>query len=145
MYRLVICLTLIFLVLPVDTTFAQHSDEDLIKQTVQDAYVQGVFVNRSESVVRSGFHPSFTMAVHVDGELIQATLDMRLERMQLDDVASSDSIRSHIDQVDITGNTAIVKLQLWINGQHTYTDYLGLYKFTTGWKIVNKLFASHDG
>lgn len=125
------------------TALAESGDLDAIRQTVQDAYIQGVFVGRSEAAVRAGFHPSFTMAIYADDELIQATLDMWLDRMQLDGVASNDRIEGLFRQIDATDNTATVKLELWINGRHTYTDYLGLYKFQNGWKIVNKLFASH--
>ena len=46
--------------------------------------------------------------------------------------------------IDITGKAAIVKIELRIEGKHKYTDYLSLYKFNEGWKIVNKIYCDHD-
>ena len=45
--------------------------------------------------------------------------------------------------VDITGNAAVVKLDLSRNGKRTFTDYLVLYKFTEGWRIVSKTYFRH--
>ena len=38
----------------------------------------------------------------------------------------------------------IVKIELRIEGKHKYTDYLSLYKFNEGWKIVSKIYCDHD-
>jgi len=45
--------------------------------------------------------------------------------------------------VDITGAAATVKIDLWRDEVHTFTDYLSLYKFADGWKIVGKTFYRH--
>lgn len=128
------------------STRGQHADSAAadIRRVIQESYVEGVFIDRDPSVVRRGFHPQFVMSVLDDDSVIAASLDMWLGRMQLDGERSSDRIRSVIDSVDITGNAAVVKLRLWINDHHTYTDYMGLYRFPDGWKIVNKLFATHE-
>ena len=42
------------------------------------------------------------------------------------------------------GKAAIVKIELRIEGKHKYTDYLSLYKFGEGWKIVSKIYCDHD-
>ena len=131
--------------LPVSSqVLAQDLETESVKNVIQETYVQAVFVKRSEALVRSGFHPSFVMSVHAGDEIIQASLDMWLERLQLDDTPSGDDVRALFERVDVTQNTATVKLQVWINDVHTYTDYIGLYKFDDGWKIVNKIFAEHD-
>ena len=116
-----------------------------IQKVIQEAYIEGVFIDRNPEAVRSGFHPQFVMSVPSGAsEVILASLDMWLERLALDGTPTSDEIRSTVDQVDITGSTAVVKMRLWINDRHTYTDYLGLYRFADGWKIVTKVFSSHD-
>ena len=45
--------------------------------------------------------------------------------------------------VDITGNNAVVKLELFRNDKKIFTDYLVLYKFAEGWRIVSKTFFRH--
>ena len=45
--------------------------------------------------------------------------------------------------IDITGDAAIVKIELYRNSRHIYTDYLSLYKFNDGWKVVSKVYQRH--
>lgn len=132
--------------LHVPPAYAQAGDADAqaVRQVINAAYVEGLFVQRDTAAVRAGFHPSFILSVHSDDQLIAASLDMWLDRLQLDGVPSGDTVVAEFDRVDITDHTALVKLQLWINGHHTYTDYLGLYRFKDGWKIVNKVYTAHN-
>ena len=120
------------------------SDDRAIRQVIEDAYVSGIFINRDESAVRGGFHPDFVMAVNDDGKLVVVTLDMWLQRLTLDGERSPETVKPVFKRVDITGSTAVVKLEMWINDKHVYTDYLSLYRFDAGWKIVGKVFQRHD-
>jgi hypothetical protein len=45
--------------------------------------------------------------------------------------------------IDITGTVAVVKLDLFREGKRTFTDYLVLYKFNEGWKIVSKTYYKY--
>jgi hypothetical protein len=45
--------------------------------------------------------------------------------------------------VDVTGNAAIAKIEVFKDSRHVYTDYMSLYKFKDGWKIVNKIYQKH--
>ena len=45
--------------------------------------------------------------------------------------------------MDVTGNAATVRLELYRDGKHAFTDYLSLYRFPDGWKIVSKTFQAH--
>jgi Putative lumazine-binding len=42
--------------------------------------------------------------------------------------------------VDVTGNSAMAKVELSKNNKLTYTDYLSLLKFEKNWKIVGKVY-----
>jgi len=46
-------------------------------------------------------------------------------------------------QVDISGEAAMIKAELRREGQRIFADYLSLYKFPNGWKIVNKIYYRH--
>jgi hypothetical protein len=119
------------------------TDERAIRDVVRDAYVSGVFIARDEAAVRRGFHPDFVLTVHQDDGVIVAPLDIWLDRLKLDGVPSRDAVTHDVDFVDITGRTALIKLRLTINGRHRYTDYMGLYRFDEGWRIVNKVYEDH--
>ncbi len=40
--------------------------------------------------------------------------------------------------IDVSGDAAMAKVELYRNGKHLFTDYLLLYKFESGWQIVSK-------
>ncbi len=42
--------------------------------------------------------------------------------------------------VDVSGNSASVKLEFYVGETLTYIDYISLYKFSNGWKMVSKIF-----
>ena len=42
--------------------------------------------------------------------------------------------------IDISGNAAVAKVELYRGGKQIFTDYLSLYKFDDGWKIVSKIY-----
>ena len=42
--------------------------------------------------------------------------------------------------VDATGNSAVAKLDVYKGQTHFSTDYMLLYKFKEGWKIVSNIF-----
>ncbi len=46
--------------------------------------------------------------------------------------------------VDITDNAALAKIELRTGGKHIYTDYLSLYRFQSGWRIVSKIYYQHN-
>ena len=49
-------------------------------------------------------------------------------------------VTAEFTQIDVTGNAAVAKVDVYRSGKHTFTDYLSLYKFPHGWKIVGKIF-----
>ena len=119
-------------------------EEAAIQAVLVEAYVQGIHVNRDVAAVRGGFHPDFVMTVYDEGQVIQAPLQMWLDLLQLDGEPTSHTIDYAFSSIDVTGNTATAKMEIFQDGTHIYTDYFGLYKFPDGWRIVNKIFYGHD-
>lgn len=120
------------------------ADERAIRDVIETSYVTAVFVSHDAPAVRAGFHPDFVLWVQDDGELLAVSLDAWLEHLELDGRPSGDTVEHAFKRVDVTGDAAVVKLQLYINGEHEYTDYFALYRFADGWKIVTKLFQDYD-
>ncbi len=118
-------------------------DEQAIKEVIVKAYVEGIYIKRDSLAVRKGFHEDFLMHVNADGHLIQAGLDMWLARLKLDGIENTNRIKGEFKTIDVSGNAATVRIEVFENSKHLYTDYFGLYKFADGWKIVNKIFYTH--
>jgi len=49
-------------------------------------------------------------------------------------------VRVNLLAVNVSGKEASVKLEFYVADKLTYIDYLSLYKFEDGWKIVSKIF-----
>jgi len=127
---------------------AQSGDADAVKAVVQSAYVEGVHANMNPDQMRRGFHPDFRMLVLRDGKLTSITLDEWIGRMEANAKqnpnAPKPSVRAEFPIADVTGNEAVVKVELYRDGKHAFTDYLFLYKFPEGWKIVSKIFQAYS-
>lgn len=141
-------LTLAAAVLVVAPVVAAQSDAEskAVIQVINDAYINGVHAKPDAAAMRRGFHPDFRMLVLTDGKMSAVTLDEwagRVEKSAANTSAPRPAIKADFPQVSVTGNTASVRVEVYRDGKHTFTDYLLLYKFSDGWKIVSKAYYAH--
>jgi hypothetical protein len=122
-------------------------EEEAVKAVVQSAYVDGVHVKGDGAVMRTGFHPDFKMLVLRDGKMTSVALEEWIGRIEArsreNPAAPRPAVRGDFSDVEISGNAAAVRLELYRDGKHAFTDYLSLYRFPEGWKIVSKTFQAH--
>jgi hypothetical protein len=127
---------------------AQTDEKAAVKAVVQSAYVEGVHVKGDASLMRAGFHPDFRMLVLKDGRMTVVTLDEWAGRIEAKAKENPNAppapVTAEFTQIDVTGNAAVAKVDIYRSGKHTFTDYLSLYKFPDGWKIVGKIFQAHS-
>ena len=48
-----------------------------------------------------------------------------------------------IQVLDRVGDSAVVRVNLFRDGKQIFTDYISLYRFDAGWKLVGKIFHRH--
>jgi hypothetical protein len=112
---------------------------------IEEAYVRGIHETQDKDLVRSGFHPDFTMLVKLEDQMVKVGLDewfVRIEELKQQNPemwAASAVPEFHI--IDEAGNAAVAKLDVFRGETHFSTDYMLLYKFETGWQIVSKVFS----
>jgi hypothetical protein len=128
--------------------FAQPAEADAVKQVVTGAYVEGIQNNGSIDAIRKGFHPSFNMLRLMENDIKPYPIEewiAAIEKRKAEAKPDTKPIRTEAKflTVDITGNAATVKLELSREGKKTFTDYIVLYKFTEGWRIVSKTYFRH--
>lgn len=142
----IISIFVLFMLLSACTTEPAANNPEVaeIKSVLESAYVLGIHTNRDSVAVRAGFHPDFVMHVYDDGQIINVTLDMWLERMKLDGTKNPKKIEHEFGPIDTTGNSGTAKVEIFADSKHIYTDYFLLYKFEDGWKIIGKIFYSHS-
>lgn len=139
-------LTLILVSSPVFFIGAQSTDSDAVKQVVTAAYIEGIQNNGSIDDIRKGFHPTFTMLRLIENDIKPYPIEEwieAIEKRKAEGNTSSVRTSGKFITVDVTGNAATVKLELYREGKKIFTDYLVLYKFTEGWRIVSKTYYRH--
>lgn len=129
-------------------SMAQSSEQEAVKSVVTSAYVEGIQNNGSVEDIRKGFHPTFNMLRLMDNTIKPYPIEewiSAIEKRRAEAKPDAKVIRTEATfiNIDITGTAATVKLELTREGKKTFTDYLVLYKFTEGWRIVSKTYYRH--
>ncbi|OFY07888.1 MAG: hypothetical protein A2W99_03130 [Bacteroidetes bacterium GWF2_33_16] len=126
-----------------------ETEKESVKKVIQSAYIDGLH-NKGELIdVEKGFHPGFVLLGVKDNSLTQYPIYTWIEsfnKRKKDDptpIKPENKIVCEYLQIDITGNAAMAKIQLKRNNELIFTDYLLLYKFDDGWKIVSKTYFRH--
>jgi hypothetical protein len=121
----------------------EAADREAVKAVVRSAYVDGVHAKGDPALMRAGFHPDFRMLVLREGVMSAVTLDdwaARIEKGARERTEPPPAVSHEFTLVDVAGNAAVARVELSRGGRHVFTDYLSLYRFADGWKIVGKIF-----
>ncbi len=136
------------LVLPA-ASFAVGVDADVeaVKKVIEDAYVKGIHIDRDVEAVRGGFNPAFIMFILGKGEVTRMTLDEWVAGIEKSKKERPDPPRQEttheFSMVDVAGDAAVARVEIYKDGKHVFTDYMSLYKHPDGWKIVGKIYYRH--
>jgi hypothetical protein len=125
---------------------ANDAEKKAVIQVITDAYINAVHAKPEAAAMRRGFHPDFRMLVLADGKMNAVTLDEwagRVEKSAANPNAARPAIKAEFPVVEIAGTAASVRVEVFRDGKHTFTDYLLLYKFADAWKIVSKTYHTH--
>ena len=120
------------------------TDKEIILKTIEKAYVQGLQNGNEIANILKGFHPGFNLLGvdqnnHLSKLPIYTWYDMVEARIEAGNKPEVETTAKY-PLVDITGNAAIVKVELYREDKMIFTDYLSLYKFKEGWRIVSKIY-----
>lgn len=130
-----------------------NSDEqsiELIKSHIVETYLNGAFNARNVTAMRRGFHEDFAI-FSAEGDALGkfpiGAWTAKLEQSLADGYDADDpKNRWHHEFaiVDVTGTAAFVKLHLFNEGVHVYTDYISLLRFDRGWRVAAKIYHQHN-
>ncbi len=85
------------------------------------------------------------MLVLQDNTPEKVTVDEWLARIETMKAENPDlweaETRYTVELVDVAGYAAVAKLDVYKGTTHFSTDYMLLYRFEEGWRIVSKIFA----
>jgi hypothetical protein len=126
----------------------QAADEvAAVKAVIESAYIKGIHIDRDVEAIRKGFHPAFTMFVYKDGDVSKMTIDEWISGIEEGKKKNPNppkvETKHEFSMVEVSGNAAVARVELHKNGKHVFTDFMSLYKFPDGWKIVGKIYYRH--
>lgn len=125
---------------------AEKNDKEAIKKLILTAYVDGLQNKGDLDVTRNGFYPGFDLLIFkntmveklpIYNWITYAEMQKAKEPKPL---SEEELTTCEFELIDITGTAAVAKIHLTRGGKKIYTDYLSLYRFDDGWKIVSKIY-----
>lgn len=125
------------------------AEKDAVKAVVESAYLNGIHNKQNTQDALKGFHPDFVMFTYKKGEMGKLGIKDWVEKIEKKKVLPEYNAKEFerpykFKEVDVVGNVAVVKVELFKENNLTFTDYLSLYKFEDGWKIVTKVYNYHE-
>lgn len=122
-------------------------ERDAIREAIESAYIKGIHTDWDAEAVRNGFHSEFTMLIFEEEGIRKLPIGDWVKSIERNKKNHPEGpqykITHEIPMVDITGNAAVAKIEIYKDGTHIFTDYMSLYKFEGGWKIIGKIFYRH--
>jgi len=121
-------------------------EKEVIKKVIETAYVEGLQNEGDIEKIDSGIHPDFDLLGIGNNNTMwkysikdwKAKTVKKVEDGELP--RKGDQVSVVFKMVDVTGNAAMAKIDFYVGDKLTYVDYISLYKFEEGWKMVNKIF-----
>jgi hypothetical protein len=142
-------LTTLILILSLCTcVFAQDvkEEQEAIKKLVLTAYVDGLQNKGDLNATREGFFPGFELFIFENNMVNKLPIYnwitySEMGRAKDPEPYTEDKLTTcEFEFIDVTGTAAVTKIHLSRGGKKIYTDYLSLYKFDEGWKVVGKIY-----
>ncbi len=133
--------------LSAQSVLAVEAEEEAVKDVITTAYIEGIHNERDVEKIRSGFHPDFNMLAYRDNAINAVSIEQWIGGIERSLERNPDPpevpVRPEFTAVEVSGNAAVARIEVYRGDQHLYTDFMSLYKFDGGWKIVNKIYYSH--
>ena len=124
-----------------------EKEKAAVKNVIVEAYVKGIHINRDVDAIKKGFDDEFNMVYMHGNHVHKLPIAKWIESIKKSKIKNPEPSKAKITHkfplVDITGNAAVAKIEIYKDGKHIYSDYMALYKIDKNWKIVNKIYYSH--
>jgi hypothetical protein len=147
MKRYVLLLAAIVIAISAPVFGSGDADVDAVKMVIVESYIEGIHRNQDPEAILKGFHPDFAMVMVKDGEVSKMTIQEWVARIEEGNKKGNKrpavETTYEFATVEVSGTAAVARIELFKDGKLTYTDFMSLYKFDDGWKIVNKIYYRH--
>lgn len=131
--------------LGIQSSYSQEgtNEKNQIEKIILKCYIEPLYLDKDLDKIIEGFHPSFNMYVLYKEQFYLTPRDEWIEKIK--ETRSRNLLEKEykweFSLIDHDKQTAVVKLIIHENGVLKYVDYLTLYKFKDGWKVITKQFS----
>ena len=122
-----------------------------IEEVIQEAYVDGLYNEGYLLSIEYSMADDFNqIGVNASEEVELKTLSAFLAELNEKKTKGEIPVDKYNEakvkflKIDISGRAAQVKLQFYEGGRPTHIDFLSLYRFKTGWKILNLMSTPNE-
>jgi hypothetical protein len=126
-----------------------EKEKTAIKKVILGAYRDGIANVGDVEAIKKGFHPEFNLlGLNKDKTgmwkfpIADWAKDVE-KRKKEGKYPPKEKVSFKFLLVDVVGNAGVAKIEFYKGEKLAYTDFLSLYKFKDGWKIVAKIFHQH--
>ncbi len=124
-----------------------ETERQAVVAVIESAYLNGIQNVGDVAAIQAGFHPEFALLGLENGQLWKLPIAEWIARVEKKKAEGkyppAEKISFKYPLIDITGPAAMVKIDFFLGDRQIFTDYLLLYKFADGWKLVSKIYADH--
>jgi len=122
-------------------------DEQRIRQLLEDVYVRDMYMKETHEALSREFADAFQILVPEFDGRTNEPVALRwdgLETLRTNHPkAVFPETRFEFPWVDVVGNAATARVDVYRGEDHIYTDFVGLYKVEGAWRLISKVFHAH--
>jgi Putative lumazine-binding len=126
-----------------------EKEKTAIKNVILSAYCDGIGNVGDVEAIKKGFYKDFKLyGLNKDKKEmwmypIQKWMASVAKKKAEGKYPPKEKITFKFPMIDVVGHAAMAKIKFYKGEKLAYSDFLSLYKFNDGWKIVAKIYFEH--
>ncbi len=136
----------VFLSVKIQAQENHETEKAEIKKVIVNSYVDGVFNKGDAAAIKKSWYYDCDIVVFqkgVWGSIFKLPAYFFVERFENKPGPLRAGTTYEFTYVHVAGYAGIAVIEIFQEGKHIYTDFLNLYKFDEGWKIVTKTYYTY--
>lgn len=147
MKKIILFSVIIVIIITISAAWTYRTDDqaeiDAIKKVIVESYVEGLFLKGDAEMIKKGWHNECDIVYLNKGKLGKLPAKYWADRMTKNPAPLDPNVTYKFTDVKVTGTAGIAIVEIYTSGQHLYTDYMCMYKFSDGWKICTKIYEAY--
>lgn len=122
-----------------------NNEKEAVKKTIVKGYIEGIFTKGNAEMIKKGWDEECDIVILNKGKLQKRHVKDWITHFEKNPgpLIKDKKVTYEFEDIKVTGYAAIAVVKVFYDGKQKYTDYMNLYKFEEGWKVVTKTFFTH--